>query len=302
MHWLLDPFHFQFMQRALLGCLFIGFTNGFLSSFIVLRRLALLADALSHSLLPGLAIGAMFFGLAPLGLFSGAVVAAILVGLGGQLISHSSRLKDETAIAALYTVAFALGIVLIKYSKVRVDLSHFLFGNILGLSNEDLWVTYCISFLTILVLVTFHRHFLLTLFDPVIAASQGIRVGVFNYLLISLIVLTMVASLQAVGVVLSLGLLILPGATIYLLSDSFAALTWGGGVLGMLGAAAGLLISYWTNIPSGPAIVLILGVCFCLSYLFGPRYGIISQLIRPQHWHRESLLRWKKEKNGDGNA
>ncbi len=268
------------MQRALLGCLLIGFTNGYLSAFVVLRRMALLADALSHSLLPGLAVGAIFFGLAPLGLFAGALCAAGMVALGGQLISRSSRLKDDTAIASLYTVAFALGILLLNYSKVRVDLHHFLFGNILGLTDMDLWISYGISAVTLLLLVSQQRSLLLCLFDPAVAKSQGVAVTRVLYLLMTLMVLAMISSLQAVGVVLSLGLLVMPGATIYLWSDSFDAMAWGGGVLGMIGSCIGLLISYWTNIGSGPAIVMVLGVFLMASYLLSPRYGILVRLLR----------------------
>ncbi|PAW76086.1 MAG: manganese ABC transporter permease [Verrucomicrobia bacterium Tous-C9LFEB] len=293
MRWILDPFHFEFMQRALLGCILIGFTNGFLSAFIVLRRMALLADALSHSLLPGLAIGAIFFGLAPMGLFFGAVSAAAMVALGGQLLSRSSRLKDDTAIAALYTIAFALGILLLNYSRVRVDLHHFLFGNILGLTDLDLWISYGISALTLLVLISQQRALLLTLFDATVAKSQGVPVTRLLYLLMILMVLAMISSLQAVGVVLSLGLLVLPGATVYLWCDSFDAMAWGGGVIGMIGSCAGLLISYWTNIGSGPAIVLVLGLFLLASYLFSPRYGILIRLLKPKHLHEESLARWR---------
>ena len=293
--WLTEPFHYEFMQRALLGCALVGFTNGFLSAFIVLRRLALLADALSHSLLPGLAVGAIFFGLAPLGLFSGAVVAALLVGIGGQLVARSSRLKDETAIGALYTLAFAVGIILIKYSRVPVDLTHFLFGNILGVSNSDLWIIYAVGFVSAVSLVSVQRGLLLTLFEPSVAQSLGVPVARLNYLLITLIVLAMIASLQAVGVVLSVGLLVLPAATVYLLSDSYRALSWCGGFLGAGGACVGLLLSYWTDIPSGPAIVLVLGICFVAALIFGPRYGVLARYLRPQHLHGESLARWDKE-------
>lgn len=293
MRWILDPFHFEFMQRALLGCILIGFTNGFLSAFIVLRRMALLADALSHSLLPGLAIGAIFFGLAPMGLFFGAVSAAGMVALGGQLLSRSSRLKDDTAIAALYTIAFALGILLLNYSRVKVDLHHFLFGNILGLTDLDLWISYAISALTLLVLISQQRALLFTLFDATVAKSQGVPVTRLLYLLMILMVLAMISSLQAVGVVLSLGLLVLPGATVYLWCDSFDAMAWGGGVIGMIGSCAGLLISYWTNIGSGPAIVLVLGIFLLASYLFSPKYGILIRLFKPRHLHEESLARWK---------
>ena len=295
LRWLTEPFHYEFMQRALLGCVLVGFTNGFLSAYIVLRRLALLADALSHSLLPGLAVGAIFFGLAPLGLFSGAVIAALLVGIGGQLVARSSRLKDETAIGALYTVAFSLGLILLKYSRVPVDLTHFLFGNILGIANSDLWIIYGVGLLSTLSLVSFQRGLLLTLFEPSVAQSLGVPVSRLNYLLITLIVLAMIASLQAVGVVLSVGLLVLPAATVYLLSDSYRALSWYGGFLGAAGACAGLLLSYWADIPSGPAIVLVLGACFVAALVFGPRYGVLARLRPSRHLHRQSLARWDQE-------
>jgi ABC-type Mn2+/Zn2+ transport system permease subunit len=293
---LTDVLHFEFMRRALLGCALVGFTNGVLSGFIVLRRLALLADALSHSLLPGLAVGAMLFGLAPLGLFTGAMIAALLVGVGGQLVSRSSRLKDETAIGALYTVAFSLGIILLKYSRVPVDLDHFLFGNILGLSNTDLWIAYGVGFLVVLSVVSQQRGLLLALFEPTVAQSLGVPVARLNYLLITLMICAMVASLQAVGVVLSVGLLVLPAATLYLLSDSLTFIMWGGGILGALGACAGLLTSYWLDAPSGPAIVLFLGLCFVLAYAFGPRYGALGRWLRPRHLHQESLARWEKRR------
>ncbi|HEY5792384.1 MAG TPA: metal ABC transporter permease, partial [Chthoniobacterales bacterium] len=204
--WLTEPFQYEFMQRALLGSVIIGFTNGFLGAFIVLRRLALLADALSHSLLPGLALAAIFFGLAPAGLFFGALIATIFVGVGGQLIARSSRLKEDTAIGALFVFAFAIGVILLGYSKVRVDLSHFLFGNVLGISDSDLWISYGIGLVTMAFLAAQHRPLLLALFEPAVAATQGIRVGALNVALMILTVLAMISSLQAVGVVLSLGL------------------------------------------------------------------------------------------------
>jgi manganese transport system permease protein len=293
MHWLTEPFQHDFMQRALLGCALIGFTNGFLGAFIVLRRLALMADALSHSLLPGLAIGVIVFGLAPAGLFFGALVAALFVALGAQLIARSSRVKEDTSLAILYTVAFSLGIVLLSCVKVRVSLTHYLFGNILGLSNSDLWITYAISLVAVPVLVALQRPLLLTLFDPSVAVTHGVKVGALNYLLLSLLVLAMISSLQAVGVILALGLLIAPAATVYLLSDSYAAMFWGGGVLGSCGSCAGLLLSYWLNLPSGACIVLVLGFVFCAAFLFSPKYGVLAKFFRRRHLHEESLARWR---------
>ena len=296
MDWLLEPFRHEFMQRALFGCALIGFTNGFLSAFIVLRRLALMADALSHSLLPGLALGVILFGLTPTSVFFGALVAALMVALGAELISRSSRVKEDTSLGILYTVAFSLGIVLLSYAKVRIELHHYLFGNILGLADSDLWTIYGISFLTLVVLVALQRPLQVMLFEPAIAAAQGVPVSKLNYLILTLLVLSMISSLQAVGVILALGLLTAPAATIYLFSNSFSAMFWGGGILGMLGSCLGLFVSYWLNLPSGACIVLVLGGIFCLAFLFSPKYGVLPRLFRRRHLHEQSLARWEHRK------
>jgi len=298
MDWLTEPFQHEFMRRVFVGGALIGFTNGFLGAFVVLRRLALMADSLSHSLLPGLAVGVILFGLAPMGLFFGALVAALIVALGAQLLARSSRLKEDTALGLLYTVAFSLGVVLISFVKVRVSLLHYLFGNILGLSNMDLWLIYGLSLVIVPLLVALQRPLLLTLFDPTVAMSQGVRVNWLNFLLMAALVLTMIASLQAIGVIMLLGLLIAPAATVYLLCDSYPAMLWGGGTIGMFGSCAGLLLSYRFDLPSGACIVLVLGVLFFLAYLFSPRYGLIRRLRPARHFHEESLARWPGETPG----
>lgn len=300
MDWLTEPFQHEFMRRVLVGGALIGFTGGFLGAFVVLRRLALMADSLSHSLLPGLALGFMLFGLAPMGLFFGALVAALFVAVGAQLIARSSRLKEDTALGLLYTVAFSLGVVLISFVKVRVSLLHYLFGNILGLANTDLWMIWGISLVVVPLLAALQRPLLLTLFDPTVAASQGIRVNLLNFVLMICLVLTMIASLQAIGVIMLLGLLIAPAATVYLLCDSYPAMLWGGGAIGAFGSCAGLLLSHRLGLPSGACIVLVLGAIFFAAFLFSPRYGLLRRLRRARHFHEESLARWPGEAPGGG--
>ncbi len=296
---LLEPFGYAFMQRALLSCALIGFTNGFLGTFIILRRQALLADALSHSLLPGVAVAAIFVGLSPGGLILGGLIAALLVALGGQMLARNSRLKDETAVASLYIVAFAVGVVLIRFSRVKVDLTHFLFGNILGVSDGDLWISYLTAFITLTSLAVFQRPLLLTLFDATVAHASGIRVRWLETGLLALTVLGLVASLQAVGVLLSLGLLILPAATAYLLTDSFPRMLWGGAVIGLLGSVSGLFLSFFANIPSGPCIILLLALFLGTAYIFSPNYGLLTSLLRKRHFHEESLERWDGHQEHD---
>jgi ABC-type Mn2+/Zn2+ transport system permease subunit len=290
--WLAEPFRHEFMQRALLGCALIGFTNGCLSVFIVLRRLALMADALAHSLLPGLAVAILLFGLSPAGLFVGALVAALLVAGGTQLISRSSRIKEDTSLGLLFACAFSLGLVLLSISPVRVELHHYLFGNILGLSNADLWIVYVIALLVLPALVALQRPLFLMMFESSIAARQGLRVGVLNAFIIAALVLSMISSLQAVGVVLALGMLVAPAATVYLFTDSFTKLFWGGGVLGMVSSCLGLTLSYWLNLPSGACIVLLMGLIFLAALLLSPKYGLLARFVRRRHMHDQSLARW----------
>lgn len=289
------------MKRALLSCALIGFTNGFLGTFVILRRQALFADALSHSLLPGLAVAAIVVGLSPGGLLLGGLLAALLVALGGQLVSRNSRLKEETSVAALYIIAFASGIILLHFATVKVDLIHFLFGNVLGVGNGDLLISYAATFLTIGLLVPLQRPVLLTLFDASVARASGIRTGWIESGLLALVVLALVASLQAVGVLLSLGLLILPASTAYLLTDSFGKMLWGSALIGLLGAVSGLLLSYFADIPSGPCIVLVLGILLAAAWLLSPVHGVLSLLFTRGHLHEESLGRWRgHEEHGHG--
>lgn len=293
MEWLFEPFHHGFMQRALAACVLVGFLNGFLGGFVVLRRMALMADSLSHSLLPGLALGVLLFkSLEPAGLFVGALAAALMVAVGAQVLSRSSRVKEDTALGILYTVAFSSGVVLLSFVPVRVSLMHYLFGNILGVSNQDLWLAYGVSLVVMPLLVMAERPLQLLLFDPAVARSQGIPTGFLNVFLVVALVLVMVCSLQAVGVILLLGLLVSPAATMYLLCDSFPWMLWGGGLLGVVGSVCGLWLSYWLQVPSGACIVLVLGTIFCVALLLSPRYGLVPKWFRRRHLHDESLARW----------
>jgi ABC-type Mn2+/Zn2+ transport system permease subunit len=298
MNFLHDLWSHEFMRRALVGGALIGFTNGFLGTFIILRRMSLMADALSHSMLPGLAIGLVLFGLSPGGLFLGGIVAAFLVATGAMLLARASRVKEDASLAILYTVAFSIGVILLQYVPVSVDLKHYLFGNILGLGDADLWISYGVTLVVVPALLLLERPLVLTLFDPTVARSQGVKVNALQLVLVAASVLTMISSAQAVGVILMLGLLVTPAATLYLLTDDFRKMLWGGGALGSAGAVLGLLVSYqFDRIPSGAAIVLVLGVCFLLAWLFGPRYGLLGQLRKARHLHEESLSRWEHKEH-----
>jgi manganese transport system permease protein len=266
-----------FYQRALAAAGFIGFANGFFSGFVVLRRNALSVSALSHTMLPGIALGIFITGaLSQWNAFFGALFAALLVGLGSVAVARGNRVAQGTALAVLYTAAFAAGIALLPKLDTRTELEHWLFGDIIAVGNADLWIAFTIGSATLLITNLLMRPILLTLFEPNVAAAQGVPVRFIQYLIFTLMVLALVSSLQAVGCVLSVGLLVTPAATVSLLTDRTPALFWGGGLIGGVGSIAAVLLSGVLNIAPGPSIVIVLGLLFIVAYLFSPKYGLLA--------------------------
>jgi ABC-type Mn2+/Zn2+ transport system permease subunit len=266
-----------FYQRALAAALLIGFANGFFSGFVVLRRNALSVSALSHTMLPGITLGIVMTGvLTQASAFLGALFAALMVGLGSVAVARGNRVAQGTALAVIYTSAFAAGVAVLPRLDTRQELEHWLFGDITAVGNADLWVAFAIGSVTLLTANLLMRPLLLTLFEPNVAAAQGVPVRTMQYLLFALLVLSLVASLQAVGCVLSVGMLVAPAATVSLLTDKTNALFWGGGAVGALGAAAGVLLSAWLGLAPGPVIVMLLGLLFLAAWIFSPRYGAIA--------------------------
>lgn len=275
--WLLEPFQHSFNQRAVLAALLIGFTNGYASAFVVLKKSALKVGSLSHALLPGIAVAILLVGLHDWSAFVGALFAALLIGLGSLAVSRGSRLDQDSALAILYTAAFSGGIILLRRLGVTQEMDEWLFGNIMGLRDSDLWTNFWISCGAMGILTALHRPLLMTLFDVEVAATLGVPVRFLNYLLLAVLIIVLISSLQAVGCMLALGLLVTPAATIYLLTDSTNALFWGGSVLGGVASAAAVVIGWHLNIEQGPTIVLILGVVFLIAFLFGPKYGLFAR-------------------------
>lgn len=270
-----------FYQRALAAALLIGFANGFFSGFVVLRRNALSVSALSHTMLPGIALGILMTGvLTQASAFLGALFAALMVGLGSVAVARGNRIAQGTALAVIYTTAFAAGVALLPRLDTRQELEHWLFGDIMAVANADLWVAFGIGSFTLLTANLLMRPLLVTMFEPNVAAAQGVPVRLMQYLLFTLLVLSLVASLQAVGCVLSVGMLVAPAATVSLLTDRTNALFWGGGALGAAGAVAGVLLSVSLGLAPGPVIVMLLGLCFLAAWIFSPRYGVIARRMR----------------------
>lgn len=275
--WLLEPFQHAFNQRAVLAALLIGCTNGYASAFVVLRKSALKVGSLSHALLPGIAVAILLVGLHDWSAFLGSLFAALLIGLGSLAVSRGSRLDQDSALAILYTAAFSGGIILLRRLGVAQELEGWLFGNIMGLRDSDLWTNFWISFAALGILTALHRPLLMTLFDAEVAATLGVPVRALNYLLLAILIIVLISSLQAVGCILALGLLVAPAATVYLLTDSTHAMFWGGALIGGVTSAIAVLAGWWLNLEQGPTIVLMLGIVFGIAFVLGPKYGLLSR-------------------------
>lgn len=264
-------------KRALLACLLIGFSNGFVSAFVVLRKSALKVGTLSHALLPGIALAVLLAGLTQWSALTGAVFAALIVGLGSIFLSRTSRLDQDTSMGILYTTAFAVGYLILSQLNIRQKLDEWLFGSIVGMANSDMWIAFGISALAVISLTALQRPLLIYLFEPNIAASLGVPVRFLNYATFAIVILVLISSLQAVGCILSVGLMVAPAATVYLLTNDARTLFWGGGLIGALGSIAAFFISYPLGWSVSATIIMVLGSIFLLAYVFSPKYGLFGR-------------------------
>lgn len=264
-------------RRALLACLMIGFANGFVSAFVVLRKSALKVGTLSHALLPGIALAVLVAGLSQWSALAGALFAALIVGLGSIFLSRTSRLDQDTSMGILYTTAFAGGYLILTQLNVRQKLDEWLFGSIVGMADSDMWIAFGISAIAVLSLTALQRPLLIYLFEPNIAASLGVPVRFLNYATFGITILVLISSLQAVGCILSVGLMVAPAATVYLLTNNARALFWGGGLIGAFGSVTAFFLSYPLGWSVSASIIVVLGGMFLLAYIFSPRYGLFSK-------------------------
>lgn len=274
---LLAPLTYAFIQRGLLAALMVGVLCSVIGCYVVLRSMAFLGDAMAHAVLPGVAI-AYILGR---NLTLGALAAALVVALGVGLFSRRGMIKEDTAIGVLFAAALSLGVVLISSIRTyAVDLSHILFGNVLGVSSLDIWLTAILGVIILVAILVFYRQFLVISFDPVLAATLRMRVGFFNNLLLVLLALTIVISLQTVGVGLVAAMLVTPAATAYLLVRRLPSMMLLSGLIGGFSSLVGLFASYHLNVASGAAIVLTTTVIFLVVFLFAPQRGLAWDLSR----------------------
>lgn len=272
MEFLIEPLTYGFMQRGLLAAIIVGVLCSVIGCYVVLKSMAFLGDALAHAILPGVAVAYLLH----VNLLIGALVAAVLVALGISFFSHEGTLKEDTAIGIIFAAALSLGVVLISTIQTyAVDLTHILFGNLLGVTPADLWITAGLGGLVLALLVILYKELLVVSFDPVLAATLHLPAAFLRSLLLIMLALTVVVSLQTVGVGLAAAMLVTPGATAYLLTRRLPAMMLVSGLLGAVSSLVGLYLSFYLNIAVGAAIVLTATGLFLLAFLLSPRRGVV---------------------------
>ncbi|MEN6434507.1 MAG: metal ABC transporter permease [Anaerolineaceae bacterium] len=276
-NWLVAPLQYAFMQRALIAALVVGVLCAILGCYVVLKSMAFIGDAMAHAVLPGIAIAYLLGG----NLTLGALIAAVIISLGIGLLSRQGTIREDTAIGILFSAALSLGIVLI--SSIRsyaVDLSHILFGNVLGVSTQDLIVTIAAAIVILMMVAFLYRRFLVVLFDPILAVTQRLKVGLLRNILLIILAVTIVVSIQTVGVGLVAALLVTPPATAYLLTRRLPSMMALSAIFGALSSLVGLYASFYANVSSGAAIVFTATMIFLVVFIFSPQKGVVIGLFK----------------------
>ena len=259
--------NFHFLQNALITALVIGIVGGAVGCFIILRGMSLMGDAISHAVLPGVAISFIL----GINFFIGAIIFGLLASTMITYIKSNSIIKSDTAIGITFSSFLALGIILIGVANSSTDLFHILFGNILAVQDMDMWITIIVSLLVLATITIFFRPLLLTSFDPILAKSMGVKVTFYHYLLMVILTLVAVTAMQSVGTILIVALLITPAATAYLYVHSLKTMILLSSGFGALASVLGLFIGYSFNIAAGSSIVLTSALLFLVSFFIAPK-------------------------------
>ncbi len=277
MSWITQPWEHPFMQNAFLAAMLVGLICGVIGVFVVLKGLAFMGDALSHAIFPGIVIAYLFGANYLIGAMVAAIVVSILIGL----TSSHTHVNNDTAIGVFFVGAFALGIALISTQRTYArDLTSFLVGSILGVSRNDLYLTAAVGAIVLLVVALTRRELTSIAFDPVFSEADGINVRLYEQLFFIMLSLAIVISLQTVGNILVLALLVTPAATARLLTDRLVTMVGLSALLGSLSGLLGLYVSFHFSVASGACVVLVATAFFLAAYLFSPRTGVVTQHIR----------------------
>jgi len=286
--YLLQPFsEYPFMRRALVACLAIGLACGPIGTILVLRRMSLAGDAIAHAVLPGAAMGFIFFGLSLPAMTIGSFTAAAIMALVAGGVTRLTAQKEDASFASFYLITLALGVMLISTAGSKVDLLHFLFGSVLAIDQESLFIIAGATSVTLMMLAIIWRPLIVECFDPVFLRSAGGHGSLVHQIFMLTVVLTLVSAFQALGTLMAVGLLMLPATAARFWCRGIVTRALCASAIGALSGACGLLISYHANVPSGPAIVLFAGVMYLLSLILGTRDSL-RLLTFPVRHHKEA--------------
>lgn len=281
---LIAPFaDFEFMRRALVGSLAIAVASGPIGVFLMLRRMSLTGDAMAHAILPGAAVGFLVAGLSLPAMTIGGLVAGFTVAILAGVVARTTNLREDASMAAFYLISLALGVMIVSMRGSNVDLLHVLFGTVLALDNPALVLLASISSFTLIALAVVYRPLVLECLDPGFLRSVSPSGGFAHLLFLGLVVLNLVSAFQALGTLLAVGLMMLPAASARFWCTDITKMLVTSSAVGAASAVLGLLVSYHSEAPSGPAIILVAGVFYVLSLLLGSAGGIIVSALPRRH-------------------
>ena len=296
---LLETLQLPWAFRALMASMMVGLMCGVLGCFIVLRNMAMIGDALSHAILPGVVGAFILVGYSTVGFFAGSVVAGLLTAFIITWIQQNVKTKNDAAIGIVFTAMFSIGVMGISgisRTGVHLDLKDFLFGNVLGVSDEDLYLTAGVMIYVLVSIIAFYRYLFITTFQPVIAETMGISVNKMHYFLMLMLSFAVVASLGTVGVILVVAMLITPASTALLLSDRLKWVLVLAGIIGLLSAILGLIVAIVFDTTPGPAMTVVATIFYGLAALFAPKKGLIFRYFQKRKLQRkiqlEDILKW----------
>ena len=281
---LTGPFaEFSFMRRALVGCLALSLSAPPIGVFLMLRRMSLMGDAMSHAILPGAAVGFLLGGLSLSAMSLGGFIAGLAVALAAGLVARSTILREDASLAAFYLVSLALGVLIVSVKGSNIDLLHVLFGTVLALDDAALILVAGIATVSLAILAVIYRPLVLECFDPQYLRSVSRASGPTHLLFLVLVVLNLVSGFQALGTLLAVGIMLLPAITARFWAEDVSGLILVAILAAFAASLTGLLLSYYTNAPTGPVIILVSGVGYILSMLVGTRGGLVWQLVHSKH-------------------
>ncbi|GJD74490.1 Manganese transport system membrane protein MntB [Methylobacterium goesingense] len=281
---LFGPFiEFGFMRRALVGCLALSLSAPPVGVFLMLRRMSLMSDAMSHAILPGAAVGFLVAGLSLPAMTLGGLAAGLCVALMAGLVTRSTAIKEDASLAAFYLISLAGGVLLVSLRGSQIDLLHILFGSVLALDDPALWLLGGIATVTLFGLAAIYRPLVMECVDPLFLRTVSRAGGPVHYAFLGLVVMNLVGGFQALGTLLAVGLMLLPAIAARFWAADLSGMIPASVLIAMLSSVIGLSFSYRADVPTGPAIVLAAGGLYLASMLVGRRGGLVYRLFRGRH-------------------